>query len=191
MKGLKWFLLLAGVWMIGLGITVLFRPLEGIIRLALLFGIGMLVSGISEMVAYFGAEKDDRSGMMLASGIITALFSIWVIFGRGTYAFTYILLFIFASWVMASGIIRIMAVVAKKPVAKMEGNMATIAYERSINGWGLLLGILATLFGFSLMFNPFMSAIIITWVMSIMFLTYGVSSIELFFHLRKVEKEEK
>jgi len=191
MKALKWFLLPAGLWIIGLGITALVRPLDGLAAIGIFFGIGILISGISEIASFCGAGKGNRSGMMLASGIMSVLFGTWVIFGRGTDVITYILLFVFAAWVMASGIARIVDAVSKKPVIANSGGAAVIAYEGKINIWGLILGILATLAGFALMFNPFMSARIITFVMAFMFISFGVGSIQLFFRLRKAEKENK
>jgi len=189
MKALKWFLLLSGLWIIGLGITSLIRPLDGLAAIVIFFGIGILISGISEIGSFCGAGKGNRSGMMLASGIMSTLFGIWVIFGRGTDVITYILLFVFAAWVMASGIARIVDAVYKKPILVNSGGAAVIAYDGKINIWGLVLGILATIAGFSLMFNPFMSARIITIVMAFMFITYGIGSIQFFFHLRKLEKD--
>jgi len=191
MKALKWFLLLSGIWTIGLGITAFFRPLDGLAALGIFFGIGILISGISEIASFIGAEKGSRTGMMLASGIMSTLFGIWVIFGRGTDVIIYILLFVFAAWVMASGIARIVDAVSKKPVIANSGGAAVIAYEGKINIWGLILGILSTFAGFALMFNPFMSARIITFVMAFMFISFGIGSIQLFFHLRKLEKEVK
>jgi len=191
MKILTWFLLIAGIWVIGLGITALFRPLDGLAAIGIFFGIGILFSGISEIASFCGSRKGNRSGMMLACGIMSTLFGIWVIFGRGTDLITYILLFAFAAWVMASGIVRIVDAISQKPVIANSGGMAAIAYEGKINTWGLLLGIFATIAGFALLFNPFMSARIVTLVLSIMFISFGVGSIQLFFHLRKLEKEVK
>ena len=174
-KNFKWLLPIAGLLVIVLGFLTMFRPLAGIVALALFFGIAMLVSGVSEIASYCGQEKGNRSGMMLASGILSTLVGIWVVFRGGTYAVVVIMPYIFAAWVMASGIMRIADSVTRKS-----------EYDR-IKGWELAFGILSTLLGFSLMFNPLFSAAMVSLVMAFTMIAHGIGTIELFFRLRNTE----
>jgi len=174
-KKFKWLLPIAGLVIIALGFVTMFRPLAGIIALALFFGLGMLVSGISEIASFCGQEKGNRSGMMLASGILSTLLGIWVVFRGGTYAVAAFLPYIFAIWVMAAGITRIADSVSKKS-------------GESVRGWQLVFGILATLSGFALMFNPLFSAAVVSFTMAFTMIAYGFGTIELFFQLRREEK---
>lgn len=176
-KGFKWLLPIAGLGIITLGVITMVRPLAGIVALAIFFGIGMLASGISEIASYCGQEKGNRSGMMLASGILSTLVGIWVVFRGGTYAVAVIMPYIFATWVMASGITRIADAVTRK------------SEHDGIKGWQLALGILATLLGFSLMFNPLFSTAMVSFTMAFTLIAHGVGTIELFFRIRKMEKE--
>jgi len=176
-KTFKWLLPIAGLGIIVLGVATIFTPFANIIVLAIFFGIAMLVSGISEIASFAGAEKGNRSGMLLASGILSALLGIWVMFGRGMYAIAIILPFIFAVWVMASGITRIVDSVSGK------------SEESKIKKWALILGILTSLSGFALLFNPILSAGIIAFILSFMLISHGIGTIQLFFLLLKAEKQ--
>ncbi|MCL2382081.1 MAG: DUF308 domain-containing protein [Treponema sp.] len=176
-KAFKWLLPAAGLGIIALGVATIFTPIAGIVVLAIFFGIAMLVSGISEIVSFAGAEKSSRSGMLLASGILSTLFGIWVMFGRGIYAIAIILPFIFAVWVMASGITRIVDSVSRKP----EGS--------KMRTGALVIGILTSLSGFALLFNPILSAGIVAFIVPFMLIFHGIGTIQLFFLLLKAEKQ--
>jgi len=181
-KLLRWLLPLAGLWIIALGVVTIFNPLSRLVIMAgmlMFFGIGMVFSGISEVISFFGAGKGNRSGMMIASGLLSTLFGIWVISGRGLYGLALILPFVFAAWVMSSGITRIV------------GSMPSRSETSKFRFWQFLLGALTTLAGFSLLFNPFMSTAMIAFIMPIMLISYGMGTIELFFRLRRAEKQHE
>jgi len=182
MKIFRWLLPLAGLWIIALGIFTIFTPFGSLVAMAamlIMFGIGMIFSGISEVISFFTAGKGNRSGLMIVSGIISVLFGVWVISGRGLYALAIILPFIFAAWVMSSGITRIV------------GSMPSKSETSKFRFWQFILGAITTLSGFSLLFNPFMSAAVISFILPIMLISYGLGTIELFFRLRKMEKQSE
>ena len=182
MKIFRWLLSLAGLWIIALGIFTIFTPFGSLVAMAamlIMFGIGMIFSGISEVISFFTAGKGNRSGLMIVSGIISVLFGVWVISGRGLYALAIILPFIFAAWVMSSGITRIV------------GSMPSKSETSKFRFWQFILGAITTLSGFSLLFNPFMSAAVISFILPIMLISYGLGTIELFFRLRKMEKQSE
>jgi uncharacterized membrane protein HdeD (DUF308 family) len=187
MKILKWLLPIAGLGIIALGVVAIFTPLATLVTMAVLFGIGIALSGISEIAAFISAEKENRTGMTLASGILSTLLGIWMIFGSGMYAITVVLPFIFAAWVMASGITRIVHAVSKKQEVLADGTII-IRNERKIKKGGLFLGALAVIFGFILMFNPLMSAQIVSWIIGVVLISHGFGTIVLFFGLRKLGK---
>jgi len=171
-KQTKWLLLLSGIGILALGITTIARPHAGLITLAIFFGVVLLFAGISEIAAYSSRDKANRSGGMLASGILSVLFGIWIMFGRGMAVVATIIPFIFAIWVMASGITRIADSLSPKDGGK-----------RSV--WQLVLAIISTMFGFVLMFNPVMSAVVVSIITSIMLIAFGIGTIHMFFVLRK------
>ena len=164
LKSMKWLMLISGILVVILGITMLFTPLSNLVALAIFIGISMLISGISEIMSFCGEEKGHRSGWMLVSGILSTLFGIWTMFGRGTEALVAILPFIFAVWVMSSGITRIVGSVS----LKSEGS--------SLWGWMLAFGILGTVFGFLLLFSPVLSGMIVSYALAFMLIS-GISEI--------------
>jgi len=188
MKALKWLMPIAGLLSIGLGIAALFRPFSGLTTIAIFFGIGILSAGIAEIASYCGAEKEDRSGRMLVSGILSILFGLWATFGIGVYAIATILPFIFAGWVMISGVERIVEAVSRKSESDVDDSEAS---EKSINKRGVILGILTVIWGGILMFNPFMSARIVSIMLSILLIAYGVITIDRFFRAGKAKKQSK
>ena len=175
----KWLVLISGVLIAILGISMLFTPLENLVTLALFIGIAMLVSGISEIVSFCGEEKGQRSGWMLASGIITTLLGIWTFFGRGTAALIAILPFIFAVWVMTSSIMRI------------GGSVALKSEGFSQWGWLLAFGIVGTILGFILLFTPVLSSAIIAFSIAFMLIVHGVNNIIIFFRMNSLGNKIK
>lgn len=170
----KWFMLIAGIIIAILGVTMLFTPLESLITLAIFIGISMLISGISEIAAFFGEETGARSGWMLASGIISTLFGIWTMFGSGTAALVAVIPFIFAAWVMTSGISRIAGSIAIK--------------NEGFGQWGLILafGIIGTLLGFMLLFSPVLSAAVVAFSIAFLLLSHGINNIIIFFRMKSI-----
>lgn len=173
-KSMQWLLLISGILITILGITMLFTPLESLVTLAIFIGISMLISGVSEIVSFCGEEKEHRSGWLLASGILSALFGIWTIFGSGTEALAAFLPFIFAVWVLSSSIIRIVGSIT----LKSEGF--------SLWGWLLAFGILGTLFGFILLFSPILSGIVISVSIALILISHGIDNIIIFFRVKKI-----
>jgi len=175
-KVLKWLLPIAGLWIIGLGFNMMFRPLTSLVTFSFFVGFGILFTGISEVSSYIGTEKEKRSGMFLASGILAILFGTWILFGRGAYAITIILPFIFAAWVLSSSVARIVDAVSTGVKGKV---------------WELVLGILSTIASFMLLFNPFLSARFVGLIIGAMLIAHGCGTIELFMQLRRADKISK
>lgn len=174
LKSIKWLLLLSGILVVILGITMLFTPLENLVTLAMFVGISMLMSGVSEIVSFCNEAKDHRSGWMLASGVLTAFFAVWALFGRGTEALAAMLPYIFAVWVISSGLLRIAGAIA----VKSEGS--------NLWSWILAFGIVGTALGFLLLFSPILSAVVISCSIGCMLVSYGIDNVILFFRLKKI-----
>ena len=175
-KILRWLLLLAGAWIMVLGVVSIFRPLANLatmVAMLVFFGIGMIFSGVSEIISFIAAGKGNRVGMMLASGVITTFFGVWLIAGRGLTYIAIILPFIFAAWIMSSGITRIAGAIPQK------------ALGTKFRFLQFSLGAITTLAGFAMLFNPFMTARVMLFILPTMLIAYGLGTIELFFLLRK------
>jgi len=77
----KFFFILSGIVSIILGIFLLLNPVINLIAFAWLFSIIFFVSAVSSIINYFTLSSELRSGWYLISGIINALFGIYLIFG--------------------------------------------------------------------------------------------------------------
>jgi uncharacterized membrane protein HdeD (DUF308 family) len=173
-KSMKWLMLLSGIMIVILGITMLFTPLKNLVTLAIFISISMLISGISEIASFYNEEKVHRSGWMLASGILTTLFAVWALFGHGIETLTTMIPFVFAVWVMSSGVMRLVGAVS----LRSEGSI--------LWGWILAFGVLGTAFGFLLLFSPVLSEMIISYSIGFMLISYGIDNIIIFFRLKKI-----
>ena len=136
-------------------------------------GISMLLSGVSEIALYFNDEPEKRSAWMLAEGMLATLLGIWAVFGRGAAVLVAVLPFLFAVWVMTSGILRIAGAFSMKASDSEKACM-------------LFLGILNAVLGFVLLFSPYFSAAVAAYAIAFMFIAYGIHSIYIFFVLKKI-----
>ena len=173
-NSMRWMLLISGILIVILGITMLFSPLDNLVTLAFFIGILMVISGASEIVSFCGEKKKYRSSWMLASGILSVVFGIWTVFGHGTEALAAFLPFIFAAWVLSSGIMRIVGSIH----FKSEGSF--------LWGWMLTFGILGTVFGFLLLFSPILSGVVISFSLALILISHGIDNIILFYRIKKI-----
>jgi len=172
LKRLRWSLLLSGILVIGIGIFLLSSPLTALTGMATYIGLAILFSGISEISSYFSTVSFRRSGWVLTSGILSTLFGLWTIFGSGTDALMAVITFIFAVWVLSSGMMRVVGAFS----LKAEGSRSWV--------WVLIVGLLSALAGFVLLFNPLLSAVSISSLIALMFIFHGVNNLLLFWGLR-------
>ena len=77
-------MLTSGILITILGISMLFTPFQNLVALVTFVGVSMLISGIAEVIAFFGEEKGNRIGWILSSGIITTVIGSWISFGHGS-----------------------------------------------------------------------------------------------------------
>lgn len=177
LKVLRWLLLVAGILYLIVGVMLFFTPLASLMGVALYIIISMLASGISEILAYATSEKEFRSGWMLASGILTTLLGIWLVFGQGMSAITVVLPFVFAAWMLSAGIMRTVGSFSLK--------------SAGAKGWGWVLasGILGIIAGLILLFSPVLSGLIISYTIAAMFIIHGINDIVMFFDIGSLKKK--
>ena len=170
---MKWLFLLSGFLFVVMGMKMLFTPLDGLVVMAFYIGLSMLLAGVSEVSLYFNSEPGKRSAWILAEGILAALFGIWAVFGSGATVLVAVLPFLFAVWVMASGVMRITGAFS----------MEASGFEKACM---LFLGFLNAALGFVLLFSPYFSAAVTAYAISFMFIAYGIHSMYIFFVLKKI-----
>jgi len=173
LKSVKWMLLVSGLLIVVLGVIMFFTPWANLVALAIFIGIMMLIAGISEIASFFQAAKGHRSGMILVGGILSTLFGVWTVFGHGDVALAIVLPTIFAAWVMVSGITRVAGAMA----LKSKGSSMWIGM--------VLLGVVEAVLGFVLLFHPLLAAIVASYTLAFMLISYGINDIMLFFEINK------
>lgn len=166
-------MLASGILITILGIFMLLMPLQNLMFLVIFIGIVVLISGISEVISFFGEIKENRSGWALASGIVTIVFGAWVIFGRGSSFILGILPYVFAVWVIASSIMRIIS----SRFLKVKGHTYSV--------WLMVFGILGIAFGVFTLFAPMISSTIIAYALALMLISYGAYNIAGFIWIKK------
>lgn len=172
LKQFRWFLLVTGILILLLGLFMFTTPLENLVAVAIFIALAMLLSGISEIVCFFSEDKTGRSTWLLASGILSMLFGMWVLFGSGMPAMVVALPLIFAIWILTGGIMRSIGAFKLKEVG--------------VGSWWIILiiGLLSAVLGFILMFSPVMSAFVAAYTLAFIITLHGLNNIFIFFTLR-------
>lgn len=167
------FLFISGLLMALLGIIVLFTPYESLVALTLFIGFMLLLSGLSEILIFIDQRKDERSGWWLAGGILSLIIGIWILFGRGSDALLTLIPIVFAAWVLFSGVLRIV------------GSLSLRSYGAKYWWLSTLLGILYSLAGVILLFAPYLSSMIVVYMIAFSLILYGITNIVIYLSLRK------
>ena len=142
--------ILAGIFLIIIGIGCLRNPGEILYGLPIIFGVAMMFSGIIDIVIFAaGHDYMAGSGWFLADGILTILMS----------------LFILGMWLIFSGITKL---VNSFDLQKL-----------GVKGWGwfTVLGILLTVIGFLSFTHPFASIAAMAWVIGFFLILQGIVSV--------------
>lgn len=164
-KAMKWTTLVSGILLAALGIISLFTPMQSLVWLSVIISISMMVAGIASLVSYFTAEAEERSGWELAEAGITTLIGVWMVFGSGSWALTALIPIVFAIFVIGSGCVRIAESL----------DMRAMGTPRW--GWLLAAGIVCVALGLLLFFAPATSAQLVSVLLSLLVLGYGIGSI--------------
>jgi uncharacterized membrane protein HdeD (DUF308 family) len=170
-----WLFLLTGVLLIVVGLWVFASPIASYLSLSLIFSLGILFTGIFEIIfAVANRSTMDSWGWTLAGGILDVVI--------GSYLLAYpaismsVLPFILGFWLLFRGFSAIGSAFDMK------------SYGDKNWGWFLFLGIGIIFFGVMVLANPaFGVANIIIWT-AFAFIFAGVFRIYLALKLRKLKK---
>lgn len=171
MKKFRWVAMLTGVLLIGLGIFVFANPAVTLVSLAIWAAVGMFVSGLYEIVGYFGTKKENRVTLVLISGIISMLLGISLV-TSGLGELSLFVPTIFAFWILMSGITKVFLGIDANKYIERSGTVL------------IMLGIFGTIFGAILLNHPLLSAIMVIYLIAISLVYQGVAAIVLSFKLR-------
>lgn len=168
-KQYRWLFLGGGILSIIAGIYMFSRPFVGLASMAIFLSIVILISGIAEVVQFFGGNK---SGWLLCSGIISILLGLSLMFSSPFQLVAFIP-YMIACWILIASFTRFLLSFS---VRKVSGSYANQL---------LIIGIIGIITGIILLCNPIAAAIGVIFVAGFSFIYRGISDIVLFFKLGK------
>ncbi|MCB0046459.1 MAG: HdeD family acid-resistance protein [Caldilineaceae bacterium] len=165
-----WLLLLRGLLAIAFGIFAFAQPQISLVTLVIVFGAYVMLDGILTVWSAFTGRTEHEDWWLLL---------LWGLMGMAIGAITFLapditsfaLLFYIAVWVIATGIIEIVAAVRLRQM--MEGE------------WMLILaGVISVLFGLFLVAQPGAGAITLLRVIAVYAIIFGVILVGLALRVR-------
>ena len=165
-----WAILIRGVSAILFGLWTLFAPAMSLVALVLLFGAYALSDGIFSIIAAVRQRKaQDRWGMLLLRGVLGILAAVATLVWPGITALS--LLFLIASWAIATGVLEI---------------ATAITLRKEISGeWLMILaGVASVIFGIVLVLFPGAGALAVVIWIGAYALAFGVILVALAFRIR-------
>lgn len=168
--------MLTGILAIALGVLFITTPESALLSLAMLFAIGFVINGISEMSFTLANRKGNSGwGWNLVAAIIDILLGTLLLSLPGL---TIVMLIYFIGfWILFRSIWAIGASIELQTLG--------------VRGWGwvLVIAILGVLFSFSFILSPVFGGSFIVAFAAISFVMYGVFRIALGLRLRSIKKK--
>lgn len=169
-----WVLLLRGVLAVIFGLIALFAPGLALASLVLVFGFYAIADGISSIGYAWMHRQRDRWWVGLITGIISIIAGIVAIILPSLAGLT--LLTVIAIWAIFLGVSQIIAAIQLRK--EIEGEI-----------WMGLSGLLAVIFGVSVILFPAGGALAIASIIGIFAIMYGVFLSILAFRLRGLKDD--
>ncbi len=169
-----WLLLLTGIIFLILAGKIMVHPVESIVELAFFIGWALLIAGIFQ-IGFSLSAKGILSNWLwrFFNGILNVI--IGVVFLSHPALTAQILPIIFGFWIIFVGL----------------STFFVGLKERSVNipgGWfDMLLGIIITLSGFWISYNPAVETAMFTWMMTLIFIFYGVYFVVVSLQLSRIK----
>ncbi len=156
-----WLLLLTGIIFLVLSVKIMMHPVESIVGLAFFIGWASLISGIFQVGFAFSVKTIVKNwSWRFFSGIINILFGI--IFLSHPALTARALPFVLGFWIIFIGVSTFF-------VGLREQN------NNTSGGWfDMLLGLIITVAGIWISYNPLMEAAMLSWLLTLGFIFYGL-----------------
>lgn len=165
-SGFGWFELIEGILLIGLGVYSLFKPMQSLMGLMILYGVGAVVSGVGDIILYCRLEKYMGFGptVSLISGVVSLLVGIVLMLhpGAGSWA----ALVLFPLWFLCRCIGRIAHLSYARPMI----SRGYFTFALIVNILGLILGVLMLIY-------PRLSLVSLNLILAFVLLLTGVDTL--------------
>lgn len=158
--------IVAGILFIGIGGYMIFHPGITLVTLSLILGISTLVYGIFAIVSYAAHKKDGTaSGLLLFDGIVSVIFGC-LLFSHYFFAFfTFLISYMFSFWILLRGV---SVFINSLELKKIRGSQW---------GWLCALGVITIIFGMFTIFEPLLTALLISIILGTCLIFYGIMAI--------------
>lgn len=166
-----WIALLKGAMLIVFGIWILRSPSESIVKLSIVFGILIIVSGLLEVwLAFSNKQKKLSWEWTLTSGILDILLGAFLV--ANPEIILLLITFFVSIWLLIRGILSI--------------RLATIVKKEGGSGYGfnMVLGILLIILAVVFIWHPEVLGITIAFWTALSFIFLGIFRIVLAFKYR-------
>ena len=156
--------IIVGIILVIGGISCFASPAATFFSIGFLVGILLLISGINQITSFF-PRSSGSSVWELIGGILTVVVSVLLIISVPAQIITDVaLIYIFAAWILISGIIRI---------------FTTAKFKPPYWGLGVAVGILSIILGVYSFLHPIITAFALGILIGLWVVTYGFSIIML------------
>ncbi len=167
---------ISAIIMIAVGVIVLCNPAATLLSMSWLIGISALVSGISVLVFYFSAARGGfGAGTVLFAGVSDIILGL--VFINHGYFIAELLAFFVGLWLTIFGVERFIRAF----------DLKRFGYD---NWWlTLIIGAATAVLGVLSMAAPMTSAILVSVVVGIGFIAYGIALLAILHALKKAKEE--
>jgi len=165
-----WAVALRGLFAIVFGALALFRPSMTLEVLVLFFGAYTLMDGILAIIVALRQNAGINHWWLLLEAIVSIAAGVLTFFWPSVT--TIALVYLIASWAVATGIFEILAAIELR--------------KTIINEWLLILGgLFSVLFGVLIAVNPSSGALTIIWIIGFYAIAFGVMLLGLALRLQR------
>ena len=151
------------------GVIIFTKPVGSGIFFVWLTLAGLFVNGIYKLITYFGFPKEKRNGWVLADGIISTLFSIFILASISAtpiatvLEFIWLLMYFVGFYEIFIGIKQLFSVGAVK---ELGGSY----------GWIIFIGIVNIICGLFVAGRPIIAYFTFEWIMGIYLCIFGITT---------------
>lgn len=170
----NWMSLITGVLLFATAIYMFANPATPLAVLGFVFSIAVLLGGVFEVVRYFGALKQVRTGWDLINGILTMVVGLILLTASAGAQATYIPTIV-GVWLIAWALIRLMTAQGMKYLSFAAGRHLQFSAIGS-----LILGLLVLLF-------PMFFGAVAVWLIALVLLVAGLVFVGDFFVSRRTK----
>lgn len=167
---MKYFSLSAGIITLIIGLYLFFNPLATLATIGWVLALAIFISGISGLNRYFSTDKQHRNIWSLLQHTISLIFG-FLLLTSSTFSLSNAVTLLLSYWLFIVGALRLIA------------GIKLNQFESGLGRNDIISAIITLILALILFAHPILSAAIIGRLISIIFISIGISSLYLYFKL--------